>query len=171
MTEDVKNISAKGADNELVDKEISILDILAILYRFKLFIISFVFIISLSSVVYSLTVTPLYKAEVLVFPAEENHTGGLQGSMGSSLQLLMPQLSSSTDDVSKHLSILEKIANLFRYPIRNRRKLSVSFIEKNTLEIKIDEKFVRERGRINCSLREDGGFWRWLGIQFVIAEK
>ena len=32
----------------------------------------------------------------------------------------------------KHLSILEKIANLFRYPIRNRRKLSVSFIEKKS---------------------------------------
>ena len=38
-------------------------------------------------------------------------------------------------------------------------------------KIKISEKFVGERGRINCSLRETDGFWRWLGIQFVIAEK
>ena len=51
------------------------------------------------------------------------------------------------------------------------RNSKISFIEKNTLEIKIDEKFVGERGRINCSLKENGGFWRWLGIQFVIAEK
>ena len=51
------------------------------------------------------------------------------------------------------------------------RNSKISFIEKNTLEINIDEKFVGERGRINCSLRVDGGFWRWLGIQFVIAEK
>ncbi len=51
------------------------------------------------------------------------------------------------------------------------RNSNISFIEKNTLEIKISEKFVGERGRINCSLREGDGFWRWLGIQFVISEK
>ena len=31
-------------------------------------------------------------------------------------------------------------------------------------------KFTTERGRINCSLREASGDWRWLGIQFVISE-
>ena len=51
------------------------------------------------------------------------------------------------------------------------RNSKISFIERNTLEIKISEKFEGERGRINCSLRETDGFWRWLGIQFVIAEK
>ncbi len=51
------------------------------------------------------------------------------------------------------------------------RNSKASFIDKNTLEIKISEKFIGERGRINCSLREDNSFWRWLGIQFVIAEK
>ena len=51
------------------------------------------------------------------------------------------------------------------------RSSKISFIEKNTLEIKISEKFVGERGRINCSLRETDGFWRWLGIQFVVSEK
>jgi len=51
------------------------------------------------------------------------------------------------------------------------RNSKVSFIEKNTLKIKINEKFIGERGRINCSLREKDGFWRWLGIQFVIADK
>ncbi len=51
------------------------------------------------------------------------------------------------------------------------RDSKISFIEERILEIKITEKFVGERGRINCSLRETGGFWRWLGIQFVIAEK
>ena len=35
----------------------------------------------------------------------------------------------------------------------------------------MSEKFVGERGRINCSLRENNGFWRWLGIQYVISEK
>ncbi len=51
------------------------------------------------------------------------------------------------------------------------RNSKISFIEKNVLQINIREKFVGERGRINCSLREDKGFWRWLGIQFVIADK
>ncbi len=32
------------------------------------------------------------------------------------------------------------------------------------------EKFIGERGRINCSLKEKNGFWRWLGIQYVISE-
>ena len=57
------------------------------------------------------------------------------------------------------------------------RECDVSFdkfyddLEKNVLEIDIVEKFVGERGRVNCSLRETNGFWRWLGIQYVISEK
>ena len=50
------------------------------------------------------------------------------------------------------------------------RDSKISFIEKNLLEIDINEKFVGERGRINCSLKESDGFWRWLGVQFVIAD-
>ena len=51
------------------------------------------------------------------------------------------------------------------------RKSVVNFINEQRVEIKLQEKFVGERGRINCSLREDSGFWRWLGIQFVLAEE
>ena len=47
----------------------------------------------------------------------------------------------------------------------------ISFIEKNVLEIVIAEKFIGERGRINCSLKERNNFWRWLGIQYVVSEK
>jgi len=50
------------------------------------------------------------------------------------------------------------------------RNSNLKFSRKNFLEISISEKFVGERGRINCSLREENGFWRWLGIQFVISE-
>ena len=73
---------------------------------------------------------------------------------------------------SKRLTInnLEKIT-CFSNEGNKWRNSKISFIEKNTLEIKISEKFVGERGRINCSLREGDGFWRWLGIQFVISEK
>ena len=51
------------------------------------------------------------------------------------------------------------------------RNSNISFTERNVLIIKIAEKFIGERGRINCSLRENNGFWRWLGIQYVISEK
>ena len=51
------------------------------------------------------------------------------------------------------------------------RNSKISFKEENILNIYITEKFVGERGRINCSLQEEEGFWRWLGIQFVISEK
>jgi len=50
------------------------------------------------------------------------------------------------------------------------RKSKLAFYKKNELKIILDGKFTTERGRINCSLREDDGSWRWLGIQFVIAD-
>jgi hypothetical protein len=50
----------------------------------------------------------------------------------------------------------------------NRSK--INFLSENVLRILIDEKFIGERGRINCSLRDPSGFWRWLGIQFVISD-
>jgi len=51
------------------------------------------------------------------------------------------------------------------------RKSNIKFENTNTLLINISEKFVGERGRINCSLRDPSGFWRWLGIQFVLSDK
>ena len=51
------------------------------------------------------------------------------------------------------------------------RNSKIFFKNNVNLEIYIEEKFVGERGRINCSLKEKNGFWRWLGIQYVIAEK
>ena len=50
------------------------------------------------------------------------------------------------------------------------RKSDIKFINENELMILLKEKFKSERGRINCSLWEEGGKWRWLGIQYVIAE-
>ena len=49
------------------------------------------------------------------------------------------------------------------------RNSKINLISKNEMEILLDGKFVTERGRINCSLRENTGEWRWLGIQFVIS--
>ena len=49
------------------------------------------------------------------------------------------------------------------------RQSDIKFENPNTIIINIAEKFVGERGRINCSLRDPSGLWRWLGIQFVIG--
>ena len=50
------------------------------------------------------------------------------------------------------------------------RNSNISFLKENVLEINISEKFIGERGRINCSLREQDGFWRWLGVQYVVSD-
>jgi len=51
------------------------------------------------------------------------------------------------------------------------RNSKIKFDSKNNLNVSLDGKFITERGRINCSLRENNGFYRWLGIQFVVKEK
>ena len=51
------------------------------------------------------------------------------------------------------------------------RQSDVEFVNDITLKVNINEKFLGERGRINCSLRDPSGYWRWLGLQFVISEK
>ena len=50
------------------------------------------------------------------------------------------------------------------------KKSNIQFITDNELKILLREKFKSERGRINCSLQEKNGKWRWLGIQYVVAE-
>ena len=51
------------------------------------------------------------------------------------------------------------------------RQSDINFENVNTLLININEKFIGERGRINCSLRDPSGYWRWLGLQFVVGDK
>ena len=51
------------------------------------------------------------------------------------------------------------------------RQSDIIFLNETNLKININEKFIGERGRINCSLRDPSGFWRWLGIQFVVSDK
>ena len=46
------------------------------------------------------------------------------------------------------------------------KKTNLNF--KNThMKVKFDEKFIPRRGRINCSLN-DNGKWRWFGTQFTV---
>ncbi len=41
------------------------------------------------------------------------------------------------------------------------------YFNQNTLSLNFREKFNFRRGRINCSLN-DGGIWRWFGVQFSV---
>ena len=51
----------------------------------------------------------------------------------------------------------------------NWKKSNLNF-QKKTLTINFEEKFLPRRGRINCSLN-DNGKWRWFGTQFTIVKK
>ena len=43
-------------------------------------------------------------------------------------------------------------------------------INKKKLNLKFREKFNFRRGRVNCSLNDDG-VWRWLGVQFSVKQQ
>jgi len=64
-----------------------------------------------------------------------------------------------------------KSINCFSNEENHWRNSAINFINDNELEIKLAGKFTTERGRINCSLQEEDGYWRWLGMQFVVKEK
>ena len=51
----------------------------------------------------------------------------------------------------------------------NQWRKSEIYFSKNILNIKFKEKFIFRRGRINCSLN-DNGIWRWFGVQFSIEQ-
>ena len=52
----------------------------------------------------------------------------------------------------------------------NEWKKSNININNNVLKINFREKFLFRRGRVNCSLNDDG-IWRWFGVQFSIKTK
>ena len=43
------------------------------------------------------------------------------------------------------------------------------FFNKNILTIKFENQFIPRRGRVNCSLN-DNGKWRWFGTQFTVQK-
>ena len=51
----------------------------------------------------------------------------------------------------------------------NKWEKSETFLNKNILKIKFRDKFEFRRGRVNCSLN-DNGVWRWFGVQFSIEQ-
>ena len=58
--------------------------------------------------------------------------------------------------------------NCFSDEGNNWGKSNINFI-KNTLKLNFRQKFNFRRGRVNCSLN-DNGIWRWFGVQFSIEQ-
>jgi peptidoglycan/xylan/chitin deacetylase (PgdA/CDA1 family) len=63
-----------------------------------------------------------------------------------------------------------KLLNCYSNELNSWRKSKIEYLNNFKIKITLIGKFSTERGRVNCSLRTSDGFWRWLGVQFVIAE-
>jgi hypothetical protein len=63
-----------------------------------------------------------------------------------------------------------KLLNCYSNEQDTWRKSEVEYLENFRIRINLIGKFTTERGRVNCSLRESDGSWRWLGIQFVVRK-
>ena len=63
-----------------------------------------------------------------------------------------------------------KLLNCYSNEQNSWRKSEIEYLGNFKVKINLVGKFTTERGRVNCSLREPDGSWRWLGMQFVIAE-
>ena len=63
-----------------------------------------------------------------------------------------------------------KLLNCYSNELNAWRKSEIEYLDNFKVKIKLIGKFTTERGRVNCSLRESDGSWRWLGMQFIVAE-
>ena len=62
-----------------------------------------------------------------------------------------------------------KLLNCYSNELNKWKKSEIVHLDNFKIKINLIGKFTTERGRINCSLREPDGSWRWLGIQFVVS--
>jgi peptidoglycan/xylan/chitin deacetylase (PgdA/CDA1 family) len=63
-----------------------------------------------------------------------------------------------------------KLLNCYSNELNSWKKSELEFLNNYKIKVKLIGKFTTERGRVNCSLRETDGSWRWLGMQFVVAD-
>ena len=75
-----------------------------------------------------------------------------------------PKFSVEFFDEQKNL----KNINCFSDEGNQWEKSNIDF-SKNTLNVNFRDKFLFRRGRVNCSLNDDG-IWRWFGVQFSVRQ-
>ena len=73
----MENDKIGNSQIELPDKEMDVFFVLAILYRYKFFIFGFTGLVGVLSIIYVLTATPLYRADVTMYPVSKYQTGPL----------------------------------------------------------------------------------------------
>ena len=91
---------------------------------------------------------------------------------------MLPEEKYITDDNNPPQIIVEffdnlkniKLLNCYSNEQNSWRKSEIEYLEDFKIKINLIGKFTTERGRVNCSLRTSDGSWRWLGIQFVVAD-
>ena len=127
MTQESETNIDRDLHNILSEEDIKLSDFFKIFLEQKKIIFAFIFSASLLAAIYSLTITPIFRSEVLLISAEQNSSGfsGLTGALGGLGSLAGIDLSdgnfNSTDTV---MAIIES------------RTFSDSFIkEKNLLPI------------------------------------
>ena len=127
MTQENETNIDQDLHNTFSEEDIKLSDFLKIFLDQKKIIFTFIFSASLLAAIYSLTITPIFRSEVLLISAEQNNSGfsGLTGAFGGLGSLAGIDLSdgnfNSTDTV---MAIIES------------RTFSDSFIkEKNLLPI------------------------------------
>ena len=54
--------------------------------------------------------------------------------------------------------------------VSNRGKAQTELLPPNRIEVRVSDAFPPGRVRFNCTLREDGERWRWLGVQYIVPE-
>jgi len=92
---------------------------------------------------------------------------------------VLPEEKYITDDNNPPKIIVEffddlkniKLLNCYSNEQNSWRKSKLEYLEDFKIKVNLIGKFTTERGRVNCSLREPDGSWRWLGIQFVISNR
>ena len=63
-----------------------------------------------------------------------------------------------------------KLLNCYSNELNSWKKSKLEFLSDYKIKVRLIGKFTTERGRVNCSLRNKDGSWKWLGMQFVVAE-
>ena len=100
---------------------------------------------------------------IVNFPSLSDHRGEL---------VVLEQNDLVPFDIKRVYYIYNNLKNITCYSNEENkwRQTKAKFIDNNNLELLLEGKFITERGRINCSLNAGNGYWRWLGMQFVIAK-
>lgn len=116
------------AQNQIMDDEIDLLELCNVLWKGKWTIIAITFVFAVGSVFYALSLTDIYRTEVLLSPAEEDGSpGGLAGlgQLGGLASLAGVNLGSSSTVLQKDRALAIMQSRIFIKDFFNKYDLVV----------------------------------------------